>query len=388
MINTIVIDSNIQSKELLINNLKSIENIDLINSFENFNDEINFDNINLVIFDINSKNLNEVLKKADELKSKKINFIATSYEINSALVTQILNKGAIDFLLKPIIPSVLEASIKKINQEEKKTTKTISVFSNKGGIGKTSLITNLAWEIYNKTKGKICILDLSFSDENVASFLNIEQKYNLDYILQAIEGLNKNALLSLMGQYKDSQIYILETKEKVTSELRYTPQKIAKIINSLKQVFDYIIVDTTNIINESTISILNNSDLILLIATTNKNSIKNCLNCCELFDKIGYSNDKIKLIINRYIESEEISIKEIEQNIGNKVFNVIPNNYLTLIDAINLGSNVGEINPQSNIAKAYKKIADDILNIDFSSLKSNTKYNHGIFNLLKKMGDE
>lgn len=388
MINVIVIDSNIQSKELLINNLKSIENIDLINSFENFNDEINFDNINLVIFDINSKNLNEVLKKADELKSKKINFIATSYEINSALVTQILNKGAIDFLLKPIIPSVLEASIKKISQEEKKTTKTISVFSNKGGIGKTSLITNLAWEIYNKTKDKICILDLSFSDENVASFLNVEQKYNLDYILQAIEGLNKNALLSLMGQYKDSQIYILETKEKVTSELKYTPQKIAKIINSLKQVFDYIIVDTTNIINESTISILNNSDLILLMASTNKNSIKNCLNCCELFDKIGYSNDKIKLIINRYIESEEISIKEIEQNIGNKVFNVIPNNYLTLIDAINLGSNVGEINPQSNIAKAYKKIADDILNIDFSSLKSNTKYNHGIFNLLKKMGDE
>ena len=59
-----------------------------------------------------------------------------------------------------------------------------------------------------------------------------------------------------------------------------------------------------------------------------------------------------------------------------------------VIDAINLGNNVGEVNPQSNIAKAYKKIANDILNIDFSTLKTNAKYHHGIFNLLKKMGEE
>ncbi|MBE7707281.1 MAG: response regulator [Cyanobacteria bacterium SIG27] len=387
MINVVVIDSNIQSRELLKNNLNSIENINVVKCYEKFDDNINFENINLVVFDVNSSTANETLEKVEKLKNKNINFIATSYEINSLLVSQTLSKGVLDFLLKPIIPSVLEIAIKKISQQEKQA-KTIAVFSNKGGVGKTSLITNLAWEIYDKTKDKVCILDLSFNSENATNFLNVEQKYNLDYILSSIEGLNKNTLLSLMGKYQDSQIYLLETKEEVVSELKYTPQKIAKIINSLKQIFDYILIDTTNLINESTISILNHCDLILLLSTTNKTSLKNCLNCCELFDKIGYNDDKIKIIINRYIENQELSLDEIEKTINKQIFNTIPNNYLTLIDAINLGNNVGEVNPQSNIAKAYKKIANDILNIDFSTLKTNAKYHHGIFNLLKKMGEE
>lgn len=387
MINVVIIDSNIQSRELLKNNLSLIENVNIVECCEKFDDSINFENINLVVFDINSKTAAETLEQVEKLKNKNINFIATSYEINSLLVSQTLNKGVLDFLLKPIIPSVLEVSIKKINQQQKQA-KTIAVFSNKGGVGKTSLITNLAWEIYDKTKDKVCILDLSFNNENATNFLNVEQKYSLDYILSSIEGLNKNSLLSLMGQYQDSQIYILETKEKVVCDLKYTPQKIAKIINSLKQVFDYILIDTSNLINESIISTLNHSDLILLLSTTNKTSLKNCINCCELFDKVGYGNDKIKIIINRYIENQELSLDEIEKNINRQVFNTIPNNYLTLIDAINSGCNVGQTNPQSNVAKAYKKIANDILNIDFSTLKTNTKYHHGIFNLLKKMGDE
>ena len=107
-----------------------------------------------------------------------------------------------------------------------------------------------------------------------------------------------------------------------------------------------------------------------------------------MFDKIGYSDDKIKLIINRFIENQEFTLDDIEQKLQKKVFMAIPNNYLTLIDAINLGQNVNETNPQSNIAKAYSKLAQNILDIDFESLNIKVNYNHGIFNLLNKMGEE
>ena len=71
------------------------------------------------------------------------------------------------------------------------------------------------------------------------------------------------------------------------------------------------------------------------------------------------------------------------------IFYKIPNNYLTLIDAINIGATVKETNPQSNIAKAYNDLAHEILNIDFMSIKEKerTNYNHGIFNLLRRMGE-
>ena len=383
---TILIDKNTQSKEVIFNILKNIKNIDIIGTYDYFNEDINFDELNLVIFDINSKTSDEILEKIKSLKTKfsNLKFIALSYEINSLLVSQILKAGVNDFLLKPILPNILETSIKKIDSNYTKKAKTMCVFANKGGVGKTTFACNLAWEIYQKTNEKICILDLSFNSEDVREFLKIEQKRDSNYILSNIESLNEKTFLSILDSYKDSKIYLLELQNSFSHMPNFTPDKIAKLINSLKNFFDYIIIDTLSIIDENSIAIFDNSDLILLLTTTNLNSIKNCQKCCELFDKIGYNDDKIKVIVNRNIENEELRENEIKK----EIFAKIPNNYLTLIDSINQGKNVGETNPQSNIAKAYSKIAQDILNIDFASLNTKIQNNHGIFNLLKRMGEE
>lgn len=389
MIKTVIIDKNIQSLELLENNLKNINDIELLGKYENLSDINNLSEIDLIIFDINSKDSVEILNKTKEYKEKKLNlkFIALSYEINSELVSKTLSSSVDDFLLKPVIPNILETSINKLTKTPFKKANTITVFSNKGGVGKTSCAINLAYEIQKETKEKVCVLDLSFNSEDACVFLNVEQKFDIDYILANIENANKELLLSLIGKYNNSDLYILEAQENINPELKYTSQKINKIINSLKNIFDYLIIDTSSVVNEVNISILNNSDLILLIGLANMASIRHCQKCYELFDKIGYNNDKIKLILNRYIKDQEITLKDFEESIGKQVFETIPNNYLTLIDSINLGRSVGDVNPQSNIAKAYIKIANEILKLDFADLQTKTNYNHGIFNLLQRMGE-
>ena len=385
---TIVIDKNQQSQENILNYLKNISNIDLIEAYENFSQIKDYTEVDLIIFDIDSKNI-EILNQIQNLKNnhKNLNFIAISYEINSNLVNQTLKIGVNDFILKPILPNILETAVSKISTPKNSKAKTISIFSNKGGVGKTTLLTNLAWELNNKTNEKICIIDFSFNNENANAMLNVKQKYNLDYILKNISTLNKDFFLSLMNKYQDKEIYLLETEENKLSKNNYSPQNITKIINSLKNIFDYIIIDTTNITDEANISIFDNSDLILFVTLGNNSSIINCQKCCELFDKIGYSDDKIRIVINRYIDGQELSIDDMENILKRKVFHTLPNNYLTLIDSINQNQNVGEVNPQSNIAKKYSELAKKILEIDFTSLNSKTN-KHGIFNLLKRMGEE
>lgn len=385
----ILVDENIQQRELLLKQIKSFENIDDIKSVSCIEEIADLNDIDLIIFDVNSKNLQNVFVQIEKLKNQKqdLKFIATSYEINSNLVSETLSKGVDDFLLKPLLPNVLEASIKKNITKENKKAKTICIFSNKGGIGKTSTAINLAYEIQKETNKKVCILDLSFNSEDVALFLNIEQKYDLDYIVSNVAHYDEKNILSLVGKYSDIDLYVLEAKEEIMPELKYTPEKVGKIINVLKNIFDYLIIDTSSLINEFNVSVLNNSGLILLISNTNLNSLKNSLKCYELFDKIGYNDDKIKLILNRYLENSETSLQDIENDINKKVFSIIPNNYLTLIDAMNIGKCVGETNPQSNVAKAYKRLAQEILKINFEDLDTEDNYNHGIFNLLNKMGE-
>ena len=396
MINVIISDKFQNSKDFLTSYAKKNKDIVIIGVFDDINSVLNskqnLDEADLIIFDISSDNSDETLEIIKKLKDKykNLNFIATSYEINSELVTKTLKEGAREFLLKPLIPNILESAIKKItdkkNNIKPKNANTICVFSNKGGVGKTSIAVNVAYEIAQKTGEKVCLLDLSFNSEDIATFLNIEPKFSIDFILNNIETSDEKLLLSLMNKYEDTSLYIFSPQNDINLNLKYTPHSTNKIINSLKHIFSYIVIDTASIIDETSVSIINNSDLILLIGMLNLASIRNMQKCRELFDNMGYKNDKIKLIINRYIENSEISTKDIEKTVGKEIFQKIPNNYLTLIDAINIGKTVKEINPQSNIAKAYDNLAKEIINTDFLNIASK-QYNHGVFNLLRRMGE-
>ena len=387
----VVIDSHREYAEFLIENIKKNRILENATSLDEFPQDLEFyKNVDLVIFDIDSKNSFRVLQKIKEIKAKyeNINLIATSFEINPKVVTEILAQGVIDFLLKPIIPSVLDNIIKKFTHQEHHKGNTICVFSTKGGIGKTSIVTNLAWELYQKTNDKICIVDLSYNSEDVALFLDIKQNETIKNIVENIENYDEATLLDKLGKYNKTKIYLLEAQENILPKFSIGQNDVVKTINSLKNIFDYIIIDTSNIINEINFDIFDNSDLILLATTTSQSSIKSCQKCYELFDKIGYNDDKIKLVVNRFIDNQEITIDDIEEQVNHKVFHAIVNNYLTLIDAISLKRNVGETNPHSNIAKAYARLADEILKIDFVNLKSQKAKTNGIFDLIQKMGEE
>ena len=399
MINVIVIDKFENAREVLSSQLEKLEDITVLRTLENLSalqyEAIDLNDVDLVVFDIKIEDSDNILEEVKKIKNKykKINFIATSYEINSELVVKTLKEDVKEFLLKPVIPNILEAAIKKIKDlKENSSTKfanTICVFSNKGGVGKTSLAVNTAYEIAVKTKKKTCLLDLNFNSEDVATFLNIEPKFGIDFILNNIETSDEKLFLSLLNKYENTELYALTLQDEFNLSLKFTPQNVNKIINSLKNIFSYVVIDAPSVLDETSVTILNNSDLILLIGMLNMTSIRNTQKCLELLKNIGFKEEKTRLIINRYIENSEISIKDFEKTTDKEVSFKIPNNYLTLIDAINLGRAVGEINPQSNIAKAYAALAEEIINTDFLSLNDSSKstYNHGIFNLLRRMGE-
>ncbi len=395
-INTVLIERVKNSSEVLSAKLKNIADVVLLGCFEDFSSlNNNLEQIDLIIFDIKSDDSNETIEKIKEIQRKNSNilFIAVSYEINSELTAKILNTGVKDFLLKPVIDSVLEASIKKIkdakNNINQALSNVISVFSNKGGCGKTSLAVNLAYEISEAEKDKkVCLLDLNYNSGDASTFLNLEPKYDIDYILSKFETSDEKLALSLLNNYKNSNLYVCSLNNNMSVASKLTVQNASKIINYLKNSFRWIIIDTSSIINETNVCVLYQSDLILYTGIQNMSSLRNSQKCFEMFNSIKFKDEKIKFIINRYTEKSEITTEDIERATSKKIFGKIPNNYLTLVDAINIGQPVGEINPQSNIANAYKKIAKEIINTDYTNLaKADNDFNHGIYNLLKRMGE-
>lgn len=395
MIKTIVIDKEKNSAELLSSYLKKMDGVCFLGYFGDFSN-IRTDNIDLIIFDISKENSNEIFEKIQKIQkeNEKIKFIAISNDMDKALLVETLNKNVSDFLFKPVISNILEASVKKIdfssNEKEQNTikkAKTIAVFSLKGGVGKTSCALNLAYELGLKAQKNVCLLDFNTNSSDCNLFLNLNPKNNVDDLLMQIQNLNKQTALSLIERFKESNLYVLSVVKENDFALKMNPRKITTIINALKNIFEYIVIDTYCAYDENNLSVLSCCDLILYLSLLSPASIKTTQNMIEMFSKINYNQSKIKLILNRYSDSSQISTEDFEKEVNKEVFFKLPNNYLTMSDAINQSSVLNITNPQSNIAKAFKNLAQEIDNTDIQKENLVNEYNHGIYNIIHKMGE-
>ena len=94
-------------------------------------------------------------------------------------------------------------------------------------------------------------------------------------------------------------------------------------------------------------------------------ALRNAQRCLNLFQTRRYPKNKVKIIVNRYMENDEIKIEDIENTLAEKVYWRVPNNYFTIMEAINKGVSISEVNPSSNISNNFRdfatKVSDEII---------------------------
>lgn len=326
----------------------------------------NYQGKSILLADLSSykqQKLELILKVTKECKSCKV--LALSDNPSVDLIIEIMRAGAKEFVPIPIIKSEFFESVNKLLSEFNETKKTnnckiISVFSNKGGIGKTSLATNLALELSKITKENIALIDLNFQMGDITTFLDLKPSFNISYMLENLDKINETFLLSTLERYKKTSLYVLADPPYFKQADNIQPRQITKLFNTLKETFSYIIVDAEASFEGKNIAALDNSDLVLLVSVANLPALRNTQRCLELFEKLGYDKEKVKIILNRYMENDEIKEADVEKVLSKKIYWKIPNNYFAIMTAINKGIPVSEINDSTNIARSYKDLAQYI----------------------------
>lgn len=318
----------------------------------------------LVIVDISEypeQALNFISKITTEFSNCKV--IALSDKTEVETVIRAMRVGATDFLPLPLIKKDFFEVLTKLyndftgGKQKKSKCRVITVYSNKGGVGKTSIATNLALELSKITKENVALIDLNFQLGDVTTFLDLKPSFNISYMLQNLDKINEEFLLSTLERYKGTSLYVLADPPYFKETDEISTKSIKKLIDILRETFSYVIVDTSAGFDKKAMTALENSDLILLSMIVNLPAIRNCQRCLELFEKLGLDNKKIQLLVNRYMESDEIKAEDVEEALGKKIYWKIPNNYFTMMSAINKGVPVAKINPDSNVALSYKNLA-------------------------------
>lgn len=296
-------------------------------------------------------------------KLKDLRVVTFSKTPSIDLTIKSLRAGASGLLAVPFIKSEFNALVNKIKNElennikEKSKCRVITVFSNKGGIGKTSIASNLALELAKTTKEDAALVDLNFQLGDVTTFWDLKPSFDMSYIMNNLDKINKDYLLNTLERYKYTSLHILADPPYFKGAENITVKQIDKLFQILKDTFSYVVVDTSANVDEKNMTAVKNSDLTFLVTVANLPALRNCQRCLGLFNSHIADKNSIQVLVNRYMENDEIGIEDIEELLGQKIFAKIPNNYFTMMSAINKGVPVAEINKDSNVAKAYNELA-------------------------------
>jgi len=383
-LNMIIIDSNYDSREDLKFLLEQFQQIDVIGEFDNILSgyaAVIEDKPQIVFIDL-SENIDLGLETIEKItyKNKNCVILVSSEDVNTDLVLKAMRAGAREFLPKPVMIEDLSTSLKKAkllleNNEGNTVGQIISVFSNKGGIGKTTIATNLALKIAEISDKRVCLVDLNLQLGDVTTFLDVTPSFDISYVVTHLSRIDESFLLSSLEKYKDKELYILADPPNVEQAEEISSEDITSVLSMLKEMFAYVIVDTSSSFDIKTLTCLDISDTIILVSMVNLPSIRNCQRCMDLFQRLEYKSDKIKLIVNRFNEDEEISINDVEDALGHEVFWKIPNSYFSVMSAINKGVPISTIDPDSNIDVSFTelaaKLSDSVIILNSASKSSN-----------------
>lgn len=369
-ISTLILSDEYSTEQVLKLFISEFDNVELLESAGSYSEILeilsNTPGKTIFIVDLSvnkQEKLDLILKVTSGCANCKVLALADSPSVD--LIIQIMRAGAREFIPVPIIKNEFFEAFNKIItrfEQPKKVNKCkiISVFSNKGGIGKTSLATNLALELSKITKENVALIDMNFQMGDITTFLDLKPSFNISYMLENIDKINETFLLSTLERYKNTNLYILADPPYFKQADNIQPKQITKLFNTLKETFSYIIVDAESSFNAKNITTLDNSDLILLVTVANLPALRNTQRCLELFEKLGYDREKTQIVVNRYMENDEIKESDVEKVLSKEIYWKIPNNYFAIMTAINKGIPVSILNGSTNVAQSYKDLAQKI----------------------------
>ncbi len=220
---------------------------------------------------------------------------------------------------------------------ERERGKVIALFSPKGGLGRTTIATNLAVALHQSTGKPVCLVDGSLPFGDVGVILNVSPKAKtIADLVGSFETADAEVLESVLFQHSTGVKVLLAPPTPETTEL-ITAAHMKHVIELLRERHAYVIVDTWPSFQEAVLAILDAAQVILTLLTLELTSLKNVRVFLEIAKQLGYDDQKVQLVANRSDSAGGIKLADIEVSLGKKIRHTIVSDGLPLVLSVNRG---------------------------------------------------
>ncbi len=285
--------------------------------------------------------------------------------------------GAREFLVKPFSLDELIEGIRHVHQlsltnrrvvnepgttshaapGRKRKAKVFSVFSLKGGVGKSTLASNLAVAIRNQNPDKeVGLIDGNLLHGDLGVILNATDNKTIADIMRNFQTLDRDLVTDILVTHSSGVKILLAPPDAQTGE-QVTGEHMRQVLDHMVNMFDFIVCDTRPSFDEVTLTLLDHSDQILLMLTLELTAIKGAKQYLELSDLLGYDNERVALVLNRANVQAGIPVADVSASLKGEIIAKLPDDPMLVLRAINEGVPFVQSAPSSSLAQEVVKLA-------------------------------
>jgi pilus assembly protein CpaE len=238
--------------------------------------------------------------------------------------------------------------------------KVVTVFSSKGGCGKTFLSTNLAVAL-SQGGAEVALVDLDLHFGDVAIMLHLFPTHTI-YDATQSPGLDAMTLKSFLTRH-DSGIWTLVAPTEPTIADTINPGAVGAILKLLRSAFDYVVIDTPPAFSEPVLAAFDESEWLVMLATLDVPSIKNLRLTLQTMELLHFPKNRIRVVVNRADSKVGLRMPDVEKLLSSPIDATIPSSRSVPL-SVNKGSPIMLEEPKGPVAESIRRVAAQLVERD------------------------
>jgi pilus assembly protein CpaE len=285
---------------------------------------------------------------------------------SSGLLEQALEADVADVLLLPQLVENVVFAIRKATHTTRRHHEVgsgrhgqiVTVFSPKGGTGKTVTATNLAAACAKFEGRKTLLLDLDLQFGDAAIMLGIEPDKTIYDLVVAPGELDTEKLAGYTTKHACGLEVLPAPLRPEDAEL-VTEAKLGRLLEVARESFDVIVVDTSPFFHGPMLATLDRTDELLLLCSLDVPTLKNLRLALQTLDLLSFPKQRVRIVLNRSNSKVGMKPNEVEGALGMKVRFEVPSDRAVPL-AVNRGNPVVLAEESADVSRAIRAMAKEL----------------------------
>ena len=319
--------------------------------------------LDMLVLELDESRPQQTFTRVRELlgTSPNLEVFLTASRIDPQVLLEAFRVGVKEFLSQPLARQEMESALArfedrfsaKVAQSDRPLGRVVSVIGARGGVGVSTVATNMATSVQQAGKGEsVALMDLDLHGGELGLFLDLHASQGLKHLAKDLSRLDETILRSMLVQHP-SGIQLLASGYEAFDDTEYVHGSTMRVIGLLRSMYGHIVIDCGHILDPAVKEALDYSDQVIVVTTLSLPAIRRTKRLLDAFTAAQYPADKVTVVVNRYTNDQKDLLNETESMLAVRMGGLIPNDYGTASEAIDHGKPFTIMAARTSIGQWY-----------------------------------